>query len=88
MSLYPRKLHGPEVKCRGAPWCDDCSYRNSHRSWLEVAEMMLEPKETTMACICDNCGYQWSQPVVAFALKNSLDHWDSCEMCKPKSGAV
>lgn len=63
-----------------------------NRSWYSTVRKSIlenaEPKETTMACICDNCGYQWSQPVTAFALKNSLDHWDSCEMCKPKSGAV
>ena len=86
MSIKAKEYHGLEMKCMGAPYCSDCKEKQ------EVYGLGLHvwflPSETTIGCICTNCGHRWSEEITAYVVKNSLYERYFCTNCNPVSGAV
>lgn len=40
MSMQPRKYHGPELKCAGAPMCRDCADKQAERGFEDSIREM------------------------------------------------
>lgn len=49
MSIFPRKFHGPELKCGGPSMCRDCQERIKQAQELGIdnpfSEWQTQPKE-------------------------------------------
>lgn len=50
--------------------------------YKNLDRMFQEPPWITISCVCDNCGIGWSEAIQAWAVKNSLYHYDYCSECK------
>jgi hypothetical protein len=72
MSMFPRKYHGPELKCGGPGMCQDCTDRVKNGIPFEFDESpalgdLLEklkkptenPPETQNTCTCDGRTLFW-----------------------------
>lgn len=65
MSMFPKKRHGPELKCGGPSLCQDCREEAFESSWKERAREAIK-------------GVQEGQHAW---FKFKLDSFDSCAKC-------
>ena len=50
MSMFPKKYHGPDVKCSGPQYCNDCKERilEGLLIWDEQADIWIHWTDSTM----------------------------------------